>query len=50
MTHDRAGGELLRSAGSEPFTIAWAEQHHFDPERWTIDPRLGAILKAADGS
>ncbi len=50
VTHDRVGGELLRSAGSEPLTIAWAEQHHLAPERWTIDPGVGAILKAADES
>lgn len=50
VTHDRVGSELLRSAGSEPFTIAWTEQHHLPPDRWTVDPELGAILKAADGS
>jgi len=49
LEHDRIGGELLRGAGSDPFTVAWAEQHHLPPERWTIDRRLGELLKAADG-
>lgn len=49
LAHDRAGGELLRAAGSDPLTIAWAEQHHLDPARWSVDPRVGAALKAADG-
>jgi putative nucleotidyltransferase with HDIG domain len=48
LEHDRVGGELLREAGSDPFTIAWAEQHHEPPERWTIDPRIGRVLSAAD--
>jgi putative nucleotidyltransferase with HDIG domain len=49
LEHDRIGGELLRRAGSDPLTVAWAEQHHLPPERWTIDRRLGELLKAADG-
>lgn len=47
--HDRIGGQLLRSAGSDPGTVAWAEQHHLPPERWTVDPAVGRALKAADG-
>jgi putative nucleotidyltransferase with HDIG domain len=49
VEHDRVGGELLREAGSDPFTIAWAEQHHEPPERWTVDRRIGRLLSAADG-
>jgi putative nucleotidyltransferase with HDIG domain len=50
VTHDRVGADLLRAAGSEPLTIAWAEQHHLPEARWTVDPDLGAILKASDES
>jgi HD domain len=50
LAHDRLGGELLRSAGSDPFTVAWAEEHHLPEGRWTVDSRLGEILKAADRS
>jgi len=49
LAHDRLGGELLRDAGSDPFTVAWAEQHHLPAARWTIDARIGRLLKAADG-
>ncbi len=48
LTHDRIGGELLREAGSDPRTAAWAEEHHLDPHRWSVDRRVGAALKAAD--
>jgi putative nucleotidyltransferase with HDIG domain len=49
LAHDRIGGQLLRDCGSDPFTVAWAEQHHLAPERWSVDPRIGRLLKAADG-
>jgi putative nucleotidyltransferase with HDIG domain len=49
LAHDRIGAKLLRDCGSEEFTIAWAEQHHLPPERWSVDPRIGWLLKAADG-
>ncbi len=49
LIHDRIGGELLRAAGSDPFTIAWAEQHHLAPSRWTVDREVGALLRAGDG-
>jgi len=49
LAHDRVGGEMLRACGSDPFTVAWAEQHHLPPERWTVDARTARLLKAADG-
>lgn len=49
LTHDRIGGEWLREAGSDPLTAAWAEEHHLDPSRWSVDPRIAGALKAADG-
>jgi len=48
VEHDRIGGELLRAAGSDPLTIAWAEQHHLAADRWTIDRRIGGLLRQAD--
>ena len=50
VEHDRIGGALLRAAGSDPFTIAWAEQHHLPPERWTLDRATAEALKEADGN
>jgi len=48
LTHDQIGGELLRHAGSDPLTAAWAEEHHMPAHRWSIGPREGQALKAAD--
>jgi len=48
LTHDQLGAGLLERAGSHPLTVAWAAEHHRDPEHWTVDPRVGAALKAAD--
>lgn len=49
LEHDRLGADLLRSAGSHPLTVTWAEEHHRPPARWTLEPRLGNALKTADG-
>jgi hypothetical protein len=49
LTHDRLGADLLRQAGSDDLTVAWAEEHHLDAQLWTVDPQLGMALKAADG-
>jgi hypothetical protein len=49
LTHDRVGAGLLRRAGSDPLTAAWAEEHHLSPRRWTVDERYGKALKQADG-
>lgn len=49
VTHDQRGGALLGDAGSDPFTVAWASQHHQPPAGRTVDPTLGAVLEVADG-
>jgi hypothetical protein len=49
LAHDRLGAELLEAAGSEALTSTWAGEHHLEPARWTVDARVGAALKAADG-
>lgn len=48
LRHDGVGAELLDRAGSDPLTVAWAGEHHRPPERWSVDPRIGAALKLAD--
>jgi putative nucleotidyltransferase with HDIG domain len=48
LTHDQIGAVLLREAGSDPLTAAWAEEHHMPAYRWSIGPREGQALKAAD--
>jgi len=49
LTHDHLGAQLLEQAGSRALTISWAREHHLEPARWTVDGRVGAALKAADG-
>jgi hypothetical protein len=49
LTHDQLGAQLLEAAGSRPLTISWAREHHLEPARWSVDTRVGAALKAADG-
>src|SRR4051812_8819923 len=48
LLHPDLGGDLLGMAGSDPMTEAWAREHHRSPGSWTIDPAIGAALKAAD--
>lgn len=48
LQHPRIGGDLLAMAGSDPLTVRWAREHHLPEDQWTIDPDLGAALKAAD--
>lgn len=49
LSHDRLGADLLAAAGSEDLTVAWAREHHLPSEQWSVDARVGAALKAADG-
>ncbi len=49
LAHDQLGAQLLEQAGSRALTVSWAREHHLDPARWTVDGRVGAALKAADG-
>ncbi|MGK2958756.1 MAG: hypothetical protein ACSLFB_10235 [Acidimicrobiales bacterium] len=46
--HPERGAALLTFSGSDPLTIAWARQHHLPPDRWTVDPLIGHVLKNAD--
>lgn len=48
LEHPRLGGELLGLAGSAPLTVAWAQEHHLPPERWTVPAEIGRVLKDAD--
>lgn len=48
LRHGELGADMLALAGSDPFTVAWAREHHLPAEQWTVKPALGAALKAAD--
>ena len=49
LRHDAIGADLLAAAGADALTVAWAREHHLPADRWSIEPALGAALKAADG-
>ncbi len=46
--HPELGAELLAAAGAHELTVAWAREHHRRPERWTVPPGVGTVLKACD--
>jgi len=48
LRHDVLGANLLRAAGSDPLTVAWAAEHHLPPDRWSLPPDVAAALHAAD--
>lgn len=48
VTHDDLGARMLTEAGSDPLVSGWARDHHRPVASWSVDPVLGAILKAAD--
>lgn len=48
LRHDRIGARLLDDAGADELTVAWAREHHFPPERWSIPADVATALAAAD--
>ena len=48
LRHDELGARALAAAGADPLTVAWARQHHWSEELWTLPPHVAAALKAAD--
>ena len=48
MRHPEIAAALLRAAGSDSLTVAWAAEHHSPDSTWTVDEHVGAALKAAD--
>jgi hypothetical protein len=49
LRHPELGGDMLALAGSDALTVAWAREHHCQPEEWTVPADVAAALKAADG-
>jgi hypothetical protein len=48
LDYEERGARLLAAAGSDPFVVAWAREHHLPPGRWSVDAEVGALLRAAD--
>lgn len=48
VRHPDIGATLLREAGSDPLTVAWAAEHHLPTARWTLPLEIARALKAAD--
>jgi len=42
------GAQWLRSAGSPEAVAVWAEEHHMDPDQWTLPAELCRVLTDAD--
>jgi hypothetical protein len=48
VRHPEIGAGLLRTAGADPLTAAWAAEHHLPPQRWTVPAELARVLHAVD--
>jgi hypothetical protein len=48
LLHPELGADLLRLAGSDPLTVAWAAEHHLPADQWTVEPVLARALHDAD--
>ena len=46
--HDAIGAELLRASNSHKYVVAWAGQHHWPPQMWTVPIAIAAVLKSCD--
>lgn len=48
VAHPSIGADLLRDAGADPLTAAWAAEHHLPEAHWTVPIEIGRALKNAD--
>jgi hypothetical protein len=48
LRYPTIGAEMLEIAGSRPWVVAWAAEHHLPEEEWTVPPEVGRVLVAAD--
>lgn len=48
LMHPVIGQDILRLAGSDPRVSAWAAEHYWGPERWSVPVEVGELLSAAD--
>lgn len=48
LRYPELGAEMLQLAGSDPWVVAWAREHHRPEEEWTVPLEVGRILSGAD--
>ncbi|MFZ1589737.1 MAG: hypothetical protein WBB51_02620 [Candidatus Microthrix parvicella] len=48
LTYTELGAQRLEAIGSHPMVAAWAREHHWSPERWTVPQSAGAVLAECD--
>jgi hypothetical protein len=48
LRHDQIGAGLLRDAGADPLTVAWAGEHHRPEAAWSVPVEVGRVLRDAD--
>ncbi|NIR38405.1 MAG: HD domain-containing protein [Actinobacteria bacterium] len=48
LHHPEIGADMLELAGSDPLTVAWAEEHHKPREEWTVPPHIAEVLHEVD--
>lgn len=48
LRYPALGADVLAVAGSDERVVAWAREHHMEPEEWTVPRAEGELLAAAD--
>lgn len=48
LLHPQIGADHLRMAGSHALTVAWAEEHHNEPDGGSVPEPYATVLREAD--
>jgi hypothetical protein len=48
LRYPMLGAEMLEMAGSRPWVVAWAAEHHLPEEEWTVPVEVFRVVEAAD--
>lgn len=48
LDYPRLGGELLEINGADEWVVAWAIEHHLDPQHWSLPVEIATVLSEAD--
>jgi hypothetical protein len=48
MRYPILGAEMLQLAGSDPWVIAWAREHHESEDDWTVPVEVFRVVEVAD--